>query len=324
MLAERLISTKHTTLGKGPEIAKTFTKPTVQEWVAKINKDLKGVKTADNLQYIIEEGLSISAIQAYETSDHHPISRDHNHLVACHIDTRESDCNELIKDLLNIGVNTLILDAYSDANFSEVLKDVILDYIDIVIYPEDEKAEQKAMDYLSSQNADNSKIYRPDSNRNLIHISFNESISNQLSEMLKLVNESKGEELLLILDAQKDFLSEIAKIRSSHILLSNLSKAIGKEINYRLLSHTKASDLEVHELIQTSYMGLAAIIGEADGIVSSVLDNKYKLNAIHTYNLITMESYLGKVSDPASGSNLIEKITEMLCNKAWETFVNNI
>lgn len=311
-------------MGKGPEITQTFAKPSLLEWVAKIDKDLKGVKTAKDLQYRIEDGLTVSAIQAYQGSDLKPISRERNHLLACHIDTRQADCNGKIKDLLNIGVNTLILDAYSDVDYSAILKDVILDYIDIAIYPLDETAEDVLMKYLTSQNADPNKIYRPHSNRKLIHIPFGDSISNQLTELLKTVNNNCDQDLLLIMDAQKDFLSEISKLRAAHILLANLSKALGKEIKYKLLSHTKASDEKVHELIQTSYMGLAAIIGEADGIVSTVLDSKYQFNAIHTYNLITMESYLGKVNDPTSGSNLIEEITETLCQKSWANFSNQI
>jgi len=324
LLAERLISTKLETLGKGPELPQTFTKPSVTEWIAKINKDLKGAKSANELQYHIEEGLSIDAIQAYQSTDLDPITRYRNHSLACHIDTSLSNCNENIKELLNIGVNTLILDTYSAVDYAVVLKDVILDYIEIVVNPMDETAEEKVMEYLTSQNADPKKIYRPNAKRNLIHIPFKNSISHQLSEMLDKVNNSSSIDLLIVVDAQKDFLSEIAKIRAAHILLTNLSKALDKKITYKLLSHTKASDEKVHELIQTSYMSLAAIIGEADGIASTVLDPKYQLNAFHTYNLITMESYLGKVKDPASGSNLIEKMTESLCQKSWSSFVENV
>ena len=311
-------------MGKGLEIEETFSKPSISEWVAKINKDLKGVKTADDLKYILEDGISISAIKPFENTDLKPIGRNRNHLLACHIDTSQSNCNDTIKALLNIGVNTLMLDAYVDVDYGNVLKGVILDYIDIVIYPMNDGSEEKVMAYLSSLNANTQKIYRPNSNRNLIHVPFQNSISNQLSHLLTKVNNNSNEELLLIMDAQKDFLSEIAKIRAAHILLSNLSKAVNKKIKYKLLSHTKAPDEMVHELIQTSYMGLAAIIGEADGIVSSVIDSKYQLNAVHTYNLITMESYLGAVSDPSSGSHLIEEMTESLCQKSWRAFTNNI
>ena len=80
----------------------------------------------------------------------------------------------------------------------------------------------------------------------------------------------------------------------------------------------------MHELIQSSYMGLAAIIGEADGIVSVALDSKYKLNAVHTYNLIVMESYIGKVRDPAAGSDLIEKMTEAICKKSLAAFIEKV
>lgn len=311
-------------MGTGPEINQTFAKPTVSEWVAKINKDLKGPKTADELQYSIEDGLAISAIQAYSSQDLKPISRNRDHIVACHIDTRQNNCNANIKSLLNVGVNTLILDAYVDVDYAVVLNNVILDYIQVVIYPMEENAEQKVLKYIKDQSGDMNKIYTPSSSRKLIHIPFSGSVSDQLTQLLNKVNNSTGDDLLLILDGQKDFLSEVSKIRAGHILLANLNKALNKEIKYHLLSHTKASSEGVHELIQSSYMGLAAIIGEADGIVSVALDPKYKLNAVHTYNLLTMESYLGKVKDPAAGSNLIEEMTETICQKSWATFVEKI
>lgn len=309
---------------KGLEIETVFAKPTISDWIDKINKDLKGVKTADELQYAIEDGLTISALQEYEGKELNSISRERDHLVACHVDTSADDANTIIKDLLNVGVNTLILNAYATVDYSVVLEGVVLDYIQIAIYPMDESAEQKVLDYLKKMGADMNKVYAPSTNRNLLHIPFTGSISDQLSSLLQKVDNNSHEDLLLIMDGQKDFLSEVAKIRAAHILLANLSKATGRKIHYNLLSHTKASKEGVHELIQSSYMGLAAIIGEADGIVAVALDPKYKLNAVHTYNLLTMESYLGKVNDPAAGSNLIEKMTEEICEKGWSKFVKTV
>ena len=311
-------------MGNGPQIEQKFAKPTVSEWVAKINKDLKGAKTSDDLRYTIEDGLSVSAIQSYKAQELKPISRNSEHLVASHIDTQKPNCNATIKKLLNVGLNTLILDAYFDVDYNMVLNAVILDYIQLVIYPMDDGAEQKVLDYLKDQGADMDKVYTPNSLRNLIHVPYSGSVSEQLSELLNSVSESRGNDLLLIMDAQKDFLSEVSKIRAAHILIANLGKALNKEIKYKLLSHTKALSEEVHELIQSSYMGLAAIIGEADGIVSVTIDPKYRLNAVHTYNLLTMESYLGKVSDPAAGSNLIEEMTEAICQKSWDVFAKKV
>ena len=308
-------------MGKGPEIERTFSKPTVSEWVAKINKDLKGVKNSDELKYSIEDGLAISAIQAYFSQDLKTISRNRDHMVACHIDTREPDCNANIKSLLNVGVNTLILDAYADVDYSVVLNDVILDYIQVAINPMEENTEQNLLQYLKEQGGDPNRVYAPSSTRKLIHIPFSATVSDQLTQLLNKVSNNNCDNLLLIMDGQKDFLSEVSKIRAAHILLANLGKALNKELKYTLLSHTKASSEGVHELIQSSYMGLAAIIGEADGIVSVALDPKYKLNVVHTYNLLTMESYLGEVSDPAAGSNLIEEMTEVICQKSWKSFV---
>lgn len=307
-------------MGKGPEIEQLFAKPSLSDWVAKINKDLKGAKTAEDLKYDVEDDLSISALQTYETKDLKAISRNRDHVVACHVDTSVPDCNVIIKDLLNVGVNTLILNVHKNVDYSAVMNGVVLDYIRIIIDAMEEGAEQNLLSYLQGQNADMGKVYTPSSDRNLIHIPYNGSVTEQLNLLLKKVANSNAAELMLIMDGQKDFLSEIAKIRASHILLANLNKALGKNFQYNLLSHTKANKEGVNELIQSSYMGLAAIIGEADGVVSVALDPKYRLNAVHTYNLLTMESYLGKVSDPAAGSNLIEEMTEAICQKSWSSF----
>ena len=141
------------------EINQIFAKPTVSEWVAKINKDLKGAKTADDLQYSIEEGLAISVIQAHSPQDFKPISRNRDHTIACHIDTREVDCNANIKSLLNVGVNTLILDVYVNVDYAVVLNGVILDYIQVAICPMEEGAEQKVLCYLKERGGDMNKIY---------------------------------------------------------------------------------------------------------------------------------------------------------------------
>jgi len=308
-------------LGKELDIESVFDKPSASEWIDKINKDLKGAKTADDLQYIVENSLTISAIQTYTSVEYAPIARDREYSIARHIDTSDSDCNKEIKDLLNIGVNTLILDSYADVDYSRILDGVILDYIQLVIYPMDDQAEMKAIEYLQGVSADMNKVYASSLDRNLIHVPYSDSISEQLADLLQKVSNTDSKELLLIMDGQKDFLSEISKIRAAHILLANLNKATQRNINYNLLSHTKPNSEGVHELIQSSYMGLAAIIGEADGIVSVTLDPKYKLNAVHTFNLFTMESYLGKVSDPSAGSNLIEEMTKVLCQESWGKFV---
>lgn len=311
-------------MGEGPEIQAIFSKPTTEEWIAKINKDLKGAKTAEELQYVVDNGLTLDAVQAYAAQDLNPITRDRDHLVAVHVDTHSSGCNHTIRELLNIGVNTIILDAYSDVSYADILKDVILDYIQLIVHPMDELAEQTVLDHLHAVSADMGRIYSPSTKRNLIHVSYQGSVISQLSDLLQQVSDTSANELVIVIDGQKDFLSEVSKIRAAHILLANLNAALDKEIKYSLLSRTKANDEEVHELIQSSYMSLAAIIGEADGIVSVVIDPKYRLNTVHTFNLLTMESYLGKVSDPAAGSNLIEEMTELICQESWKKFQEHI
>ena len=78
----------------------------------------------------------------------------------------------------------MILDASSNVDYDKILSGVILDFIQLVIYPIDETAERKLQGYIRSKNADFNKIYSPSTNRNLIHIPFSASISKQLVQLL--------------------------------------------------------------------------------------------------------------------------------------------
>jgi len=297
------------------DINKHFDKPTLTDWISKINTDLKGPKTAEEIQYLIEEGLSIDAIQAYTGDETRPaIQRPQSDqaIVAAHIDTRSSQANKQILDMLNAGLNAVILDIYPETDYTKVLDSVILDYIQLVMHSDDEVALDKGVSYFNSISADMSKVYHPKHNRQLIHIPIQDKISDQISDLLSKVYSSDAEELLLIVDGQTNFLSEVAKHRAIHILIANLAKAQNKTINYKLVSHPKARQSEVHELIQSTYMALAATLGQADGLVAVANDSKYQLNAVHISNLMSMEAHVDKVNDPAAGSDLIEKITDKI------------
>ena len=305
------------------DINKTFSKPSVTDWVEKTHTDLKGAKTAAELQYLIEEGLSVDAVQAYTGSESRPAiqrPKDSQAIVAAHLDTRSGNANKLLLDMLNVGLTTIILNIYPETNYDQVLDGVILDYIEIVLHTDNGATLDKALTHLQSVSMDMNRVYHPNHHRRLIHVSLQESITDQVANTIAQVSSSDAKEILLIVDGQTDFLSEVAKHRAIHILIANVEKALDKTITYKLVSHPKARQTEVHELIQSSYMALSAMIGQADGLVAVVNDSKYQLNAIHISNLMSMESHIDKVNDPAAGSDLIEEMTDEICKVSWKKF----
>lgn len=295
-------------------IKEHFDKPDTQQWLDKINKDLKGVKTADELQYVIDQGLSIPAVQAYSPTDRPSInSMSESPVVAIQFDTKSE---QSLTPWLELGANMLILDSYADTDWAKVLDGVILDYIEIVIYSMESGAYAYAQRYFESIGADMSRIHNLDG-RQLIHVPYTVDITEQLVDMCTRWMIKDEKETIIILDAQEDFLAEIAKMRAARILMANMAKATQQEINPRLLSHTHAHDDKVHELIQSTYMSLSAMVGQADGVVASPRDRKYLSNHIHITNLLTMESRIELVNDPSAGSNLIESMTDELAKAAW-------
>lgn len=291
-----------------------FDKPSTQEWLDKINKDLKGAKTVEELQYIIDEGLVLPAVQAYSPTDNAIVQRQQaDPIVAIQLDTKSG---EKLTPWLELGANMLILDSYADTDWAEVLDGVILDYINILIYPMESGAYAYAERYFRDAGADMNRIHNLDG-RQLIHVPYTLDLTEQLVDMCTRWLLKDSHKSIIILDAQEDFLAEIAKLRAARILMANLEKATSQEIDLSILSHTHAHDDKVHELIQSSYMSLSAIIGQADGVVASPRDRKYLSNHIHISNLLTMESRIDKVIDPSAGSNLIESMTDELVKSAW-------
>ncbi len=126
---------------------------------------------------------------------------------------------------------------------------------------------------------------------------------------------------------------EIAKIRALRILWNNalaaygLENAISTEIVAHLAPETLGPDPHTN-MIQAGTQAMSAIIGGADrlyiraanhweGEQSNAFTRRIARNVQH---ILELESYLGRVLDPAAGSFYIETLTSKLAQKGWEFF----
>ena len=144
--------------------------------------------------------------------------------------------------------------------------------------------------------------------------------------------ETVAQSILFKVAIGKSYFVEIAKLRALHILWFNVLKAYRvQKPNVSIAAHfaPDSQDENTHtNMIRAATQAMAAIIGGAQelyvlpsnvgaGEAPTPFSQRIARNVQH---LLRQESYLDKVQDPAAGSFYIEKLTEELAEKAWETF----
>jgi methylmalonyl-CoA mutase len=138
----------------------------------------------------------------------------------------------------------------------------------------------------------------------------------------------------LSLSSGPNFFMEIAKLRAARVLWSSIAVAYGADpFNAVITIHSTSSswNLTLYDpymnLLRGTSGAISAILGGADyltvlpydypsGISSSFSDRI----ARNVQIIMREESYLDRVSDPASGSYYIENLTDSIGEKAWKLF----
>lgn len=133
----------------------------------------------------------------------------------------------------------------------------------------------------------------------------------------------------------KDYFVAIAKIRALKLLWFTVLDAYGLEPNISInveFDPQSQSRNPNNNMIYATTQAMAAVIGGANRL--SVLPSDAKKEAAtsdfarriarNVQHLLKMESHLDVVQDPAAGSYYIEKLTEVLAEKAWEKCSANL
>lgn len=128
-------------------------------------------------------------------------------------------------------------------------------------------------------------------------------------------------------------LVEIAKFRAMRVLWSQLLSDVSVDhFSPIILAKTSKlflSKLDPHSnLLRSTLQTFSAIMGGADYIHTEPFDSPYQDTtefsfrlARNTQLILRHESNLGKISDPLSGSESIESLTQQLVEKSWEIFL---
>ena len=117
-----------------------------------------------------------------------------------------------------------------------------------------------------------------------------------------------------------EFFTELSKLRALRGLLSEVTEGFGcppiHAVNL-LLEYTSADPYP--NLLRACTSGMAAVLGGADSLTLRPYNpqdpNSLRLS-IHQQHLMTHESYLDQVADPAAGSYAVEHFTQSLISEA--------
>lgn len=140
--------------------------------------------------------------------------------------------------------------------------------------------------------------------------------------------ESLVPRLVLELPVGPEILTEIAKVRAMRLLADKVTHAFGVDDRVSLLAHQSLhhdTRLEPHtNLLRATLAGVAGVVGGAELIELTPFDSfeqdppsdSTRL-AVNQLRLLTDESFLDRVADPAGGSHAIEAATHGIASTAW-------
>ena len=124
-----------------------------------------------------------------------------------------------------------------------------------------------------------------------------------------------------------DYFPSIAALRALRIILANILGAYGKSLDNMPLIDTYidpkgyTEDDPYINLIRGTVIAMAAVSGGSSRITLTPAnsDQFFKSNSRNILHLMKHESFMGQVADPAAGSYYIDKMTEEIAERVWNS-----
>ena len=140
-------------------------------------------------------------------------------------------------------------------------------------------------------------------------------------------------QLSLSIGIGSNYFLEIAKVRALRYLWNQITTAYNSDNSVEIIAHigwiNKSLKDQHTNLLRQTTETMSAAAGGADGIALHPYD-QYALEgssefayrmAVNISNLLKEESYFDKVQDPLKGSRIIENLTQLISEKAWNYFL---
>jgi hypothetical protein len=315
-----------------------FQKLDKEEWIVKINKDLKGKKISSDLRYIVEDEFSIDP---YLTSEDQKFLEP---LIApktrSGFKIKEKDssrANKIGLKFLENGAQSLFFIIDDQTDFEVLFEGIMLEMITVVL--DFKNAGQNMLlsltDFISKEysNTDVDIILanKYDNRFSTIvdHLKADDKFLVRLSKFIRSIISSlekdKENNFAISLELKTDFLAQIAEIRAIRILWANILDMynIKEHIPIRIIcevDNAVSNQSEINPLIKINYQMMSAYLGTADlcfGPFEMNEPDQLRL-VLNIQNIFKEEAGLTDVIDPTAGSYFIEGLTKQMVTRSWE------
>lgn len=131
-----------------------------------------------------------------------------------------------------------------------------------------------------------------------------------------------------------EYLTEIAKLRAARLLVGRIADAYGAN-HQTPFFHAKISNLYMANtlphtnLLRTTSAAMSAVMGGCDALTIPAYDESFSTPsdfsdriAQNISSILSNESYINQVADPAAGSYYIDQLSQDLADSAWSLFLD--
>lgn len=280
-----------------------FPKISKEEWKAKIEAELKGRKSLDELKYKIGKELDIDILLQEEDRISSKGFSSFPEIPHFGIYFEAKPHNHTILESLAKGASALYLKGMASKEWNKSLEGVNLNYITLIVN-----------DKLQVENSEIKSIISRDHTLELQEhriINLDDHLEEgTLIDSIKEMFKTDGNVGIKLNDA---IIMNISMMRA----LRNLLEKSGRE-NKLIAFIGKGDEALEYQLIRYTTQSMAAISGGCDYILFPIhrdCTEKEASQIIHISNVLTHESRINRFTDPWKGAYVIEKITHELIDK---------
>ncbi len=333
----------------------TFPTVTKAEWLAKVERDLKG-KSLDDLLWSISDDWTISPFAHLDDLPEAPVSigrgkTTNSWEMGEQIVVQEVKvANAIARAALEGGVNALYFqlpDDFSQEDFSVLLQDIQLEWISTHFQGNSTTAFLNFLQTTSFNLRHLEGSWRGATETTKLtsvlplficqqvdgtsYFQGKEKTVEELTAILQDINQTLQGftdhprcPIQVSIGIGKSYFINIAKLRALHLLWQHLQTAYGIEMALVVEAHVDTatySDDQYQNMIQISTQALSAVVSGVDRLFIAPADQEgtafTRRIARNVQHLLQLESHLNHVVDPAAGSYYIEQLTEDLAERAW-------
>jgi methylmalonyl-CoA mutase len=301
-------------LSNKPNIADYFAKPSLAEWEQRLLKDLKG-KTLDTLATQLDDTLNTRSYQAESTALRPPPIKTAGgwvNNVEITYTTAEAASKEAIEALQG-GASGVTFILSGAVNIEVLLEDIYIDFITIALKGSyDVATVGKALEAIADKRGiaiDKLKVLAydctPSDNTPTWITPVVQLADNQAIE-LYLSNATHDKQHAVEVTLTDRFYSNVALLRALRLALSS------SEGPAYIMTRIPSSAPDDYQLIRPGAIALSAISGGVDHLTIEPHDDTKDAKRLsrNISLLLSQESYLDRVGDPAAGSYFIEAATK--------------